>query len=85
MGLCAYVRREGIDVVHSLDRVRDSVAGQLVARLGGARLVIHMHAKLGEWVSPLAKTAMLMLTPSAELVPRRGKMLVVVPVSLLLM
>ena len=58
MGLCAYVRREGIDVVHSLDRVRDSVAGQLVARLGGARLVIHMHAKLGEWVSPLAKTAM---------------------------
>ncbi|HKP60673.1 MAG TPA: glycosyltransferase family 4 protein [Polyangiales bacterium] len=58
VGLVKYVRRQGIDVVHSLDRVRDAVAAVLVSRLGGARLVMHMHAKMGEWVSPLAKLAM---------------------------
>ncbi len=58
IGLIRYVRREGIQLVHCLDRVRDAVAGQLIARSTGARCIIHMHAKMGYWVSPLAKVAM---------------------------
>jgi glycosyltransferase involved in cell wall biosynthesis len=52
-GLVRYARRAQIDVVHSLDTPRDAVFGLLAARLSGAKLLIHLHARLADGLSPV--------------------------------
>jgi glycosyltransferase involved in cell wall biosynthesis len=57
-GLARYVRRHDIRVLHSTDRPRDAVACVLLARLTGARAVIHAHLKCAEWMSGSLRWAM---------------------------
>lgn len=57
-GLVGYVRRNQIHAVHCLDKARDTAYGLIAARLTGARLVIHMHVKIEDWVSPVVRATM---------------------------
>ena len=57
-GLAAYARRHRIDVVHGTEKPRDALYGVLLARLAGARSVVHVHVKCEDWMSPLVRWAM---------------------------
>lgn len=50
-GLALYVRQHGIQVLHSTDRPRDAITCAGLARLTGAKSVIHVHVKFDTWVS----------------------------------
>ncbi len=56
--LVRYVRKNKIDIIHSLDRVRDASCNILLSLISGAKSVIHMHAKMGYWTPPIARAAM---------------------------
>jgi glycosyltransferase involved in cell wall biosynthesis len=56
--LARYVRRHRIAVIHTSDRPRDALACVLLARVTGAKCVIHVHVGYGEWMSPLLKWAL---------------------------
>jgi glycosyltransferase involved in cell wall biosynthesis len=58
IGLASYVRRQGIRIVHSTDRPRDAVACVLLAKMAGARSLIHVHVGYGKWMSRAARKAM---------------------------
>lgn len=49
--LAFYMRRKRIRVVHASTRPRDALACILLARLGGAKSVIHLHVASGTWTS----------------------------------
>ncbi len=49
--LAAYIRKHRIEIVHSTDRPRDAVPCSLLARLTGARSLIHVHVGYGDWMS----------------------------------
>ncbi|MDP2290706.1 MAG: glycosyltransferase family 4 protein [Actinomycetota bacterium] len=49
--LARYVRRHRIQVLHTTDRPRDALACVVLARLTGARLIVHSHvAYSAEWM-----------------------------------
>jgi len=56
--LARYVRRHKIDVIHTSDRPRDAAAAVVLARLTGAKSVIHAHVAFGDWMSRLLKWSM---------------------------
>ncbi len=56
--LAIYARRRRIQVIHTDERPRDAAASVLIARISGAKCVIHMHVAYGEWQSPLLKWAL---------------------------
>jgi len=58
IGLVGYLRREGIDIVHGTEKPRDALVGVLLARLAGAKSVVHMHVGYGEWLTPRARWAL---------------------------
>jgi glycosyltransferase involved in cell wall biosynthesis len=58
LGLAAYVRRERIQVLHATDRPRDALACVLLARLTGAKALIHVHVKFDQWMSRGQKWAL---------------------------
>jgi len=49
-GLAAYVRRHGIQIVHSTDRPRDAMACAALGLMTGAKSVIHVHVKFDDWM-----------------------------------
>lgn len=49
------IRRRGITVLHTADRPRDAVACVLLARLTGARCVIHAHVAYADWMGGLLR------------------------------
>jgi glycosyltransferase involved in cell wall biosynthesis len=51
IGLTRYVRKQGIDAVHCTEKLREVLVAYAVARLSGARLVIHLHVKVERWFS----------------------------------
>lgn len=55
VGLTRYVRRHEIGVVHCTEKTRETVIGFIVARLSGARLVVHLHVKVEDWFSMPSK------------------------------
>jgi glycosyltransferase involved in cell wall biosynthesis len=55
--LAAYVRRHGIRIIHSTDRPRDAVSCALVAKLSGARSVIHLHVVPARWMRASVRRA----------------------------
>jgi glycosyltransferase involved in cell wall biosynthesis len=50
--LARYVRRNRIRILHTTDRPRDALATVLLARLTGARSLVHVHVAFGDWMSP---------------------------------
>lgn len=56
--LANYMRQNKIDVVHCTEKPRDAFYGYLLARVTGARCLIHMHVKVENWISPLTRWAM---------------------------
>ncbi len=57
LALRKYVVREGIRIIHSTERPRDSVYNVTLAKLSGARSVVHVHVKWSKEYSPLARWA----------------------------
>ena len=55
LALRRYVVRERIRIVHSTERPRDATYGVALAKLAGARSVIHVHVKWSEEYSAPAK------------------------------
>jgi glycosyltransferase involved in cell wall biosynthesis len=58
VGLARYIRRHRITVIHSTDRPRDAVSCVLLARLSGAKSIIHVHVKCADWMSGPVRKAM---------------------------
>jgi glycosyltransferase involved in cell wall biosynthesis len=57
-GLVRYLRRERIDILHGTEKPRDAVVGIVLARLVGARSVVHMHVGYDAWLSPSVRWAL---------------------------
>jgi len=55
VALRQYVARERIRIVHSTERPRDATYGVGLAKLAGARSVVHVHVKWSDEYSALAK------------------------------
>jgi glycosyltransferase involved in cell wall biosynthesis len=51
LGLAEYIRRHRIQVLHATDRPRDAIACAALSMLTGAKCVIHVHVKYGDWMS----------------------------------
>jgi glycosyltransferase involved in cell wall biosynthesis len=58
ISLTRLVREQKFSIIHTDERPRDAVAAILLARLSGAKSIIHMHVAYGEWMSPLFKWAL---------------------------
>ena len=58
ISLSRFMRRNRIDIVHCSEKVREAVIGYAVARMSGARLVIHLHLKVENWFSGPTKWIM---------------------------
>jgi glycosyltransferase involved in cell wall biosynthesis len=56
--LARYVKQHRIRILHSTDRPRDAVACVLLGRATGARSVVHVHVKYGDWMSRGVKWAL---------------------------
>lgn len=52
LGLAAYMRRRRIQIIHSTDRPRDSLACVTLSALTGAKSVVHAHVNFGDWMGP---------------------------------
>ena len=50
LSLAAYVRRNNIQIVHGTEKPRDAFYGVLVAKLGGAKSIVHLHVKHSDWM-----------------------------------
>lgn len=55
VGLAILVRRKKVPLIHTSDRPRDAAACIILARVTGAKCIIHNHVGYGEWMSPLLK------------------------------
>lgn len=53
--LALYGRRQRIDIVHTSAESRDGAVGVALARLMGARSVVHLHMNCAEWMSSLTR------------------------------
>jgi glycosyltransferase involved in cell wall biosynthesis len=58
VGLIRYMKREQIRIVHGTEKPRDAFGGVWLARLAGAKSVIHMHVGYGDWLSPRVRWAL---------------------------
>lgn len=56
--LVADIRRERISVLHGTEKPRDAFVGALLARVTGARSLIHMHVGYDDWLTPRVKWAL---------------------------
>jgi glycosyltransferase involved in cell wall biosynthesis len=56
--LARYVRHHRVKVLHSTDRPRDAVSCVLLAKLTGAKSVIHVHVQCAEWIGRPVRWAM---------------------------
>ena len=50
LGLAAHIRRQRIQIIHSTDRPRDSLACVTLSALTGAKSVVHAHVNFGDWM-----------------------------------
>ncbi|MEY4510806.1 MAG: hypothetical protein RLZZ450_2928 [Pseudomonadota bacterium] len=58
LGLARYIRQHRIQILHSTDRPRDAIACVALAALTGAKSVVHVHVKYGDWMSRGVKWAL---------------------------
>jgi len=57
-GLVRFIQRHRIQILHSTDRPRDAIACAALSALTGAKSVIHVHVKYGDWMSRGVKWAL---------------------------
>ena len=58
MGLAGFIRAHKIQIIHGTEKPRDAFYGTLLAKLTGARSVVHMHVSYGDWLSSNVKWAL---------------------------
>jgi glycosyltransferase involved in cell wall biosynthesis len=58
LGLARFVKRNGIQVIHGTEKPRDAFYGVLVAKLSGAKSIVHMHVKHADWIQGTARWAL---------------------------
>ncbi len=58
MRLLAYVRRNHIQIIHCSEKPRDAFYGYWLAKLSGAKCLIHLHVKVEDWISSLTQWVM---------------------------
>jgi len=56
--LVSYVRKHGIQVVHTSDRPRDALASAILARITGVKCIIHVHVTYGDWMNRMLRWSM---------------------------
>jgi len=56
--LARYIRKHQIALVHTSDRPRDAFASVILARMTGAKCVVHVHVTYGDWMSKMLRWAM---------------------------
>jgi glycosyltransferase involved in cell wall biosynthesis len=56
--LARYIRKHRIDIVHTSDRPRDALVSVLLARLTGAKSIVHVHVTYGAWMSRMLRWSM---------------------------
>jgi len=58
VSLAAYIKKHRIDIIHCTEKPRDAFYGLLLARVTGARCVIHLHVKAENWIKPMVRWSM---------------------------
>jgi glycosyltransferase involved in cell wall biosynthesis len=58
LGLANYIRSQRIQILHATDRPRDAIACAALSALTGAKSIIHVHVKYGDWMSRGVKWAL---------------------------
>jgi glycosyltransferase involved in cell wall biosynthesis len=53
--LSGYIRRNRIDVIHVASRPRDALIAVLLAKMTGAKSLIHLHVAVSDWFSPMIR------------------------------
>ncbi len=56
--LAGYIRRHRIDVIHCTEKPRDAFYGVLLAKMTGAKAVIHLHVGYADWLKPNVRWAL---------------------------
>jgi glycosyltransferase involved in cell wall biosynthesis len=56
--LAYYARSRRIDIVHAGFKPRDAFSAVILARLIGARSILHLHCACGTWMRPLSRWAL---------------------------
>jgi glycosyltransferase involved in cell wall biosynthesis len=58
IGLINYVKQHHIDIIHSAEIPRDALCNIFLAKMTGAKSVIHIHTKCASWMRPAVFRAM---------------------------
>lgn len=58
IGLINYVKQHRIDIIHAAEIPRDVLCNVLLAKMTGAKSVIHLHQKCASWMRPTVLRAM---------------------------
>ena len=58
IGLGRYIKQHEIQVIHCSEKPREAFYGYWLARGTGAKLLIHLHVKVENWISPLSRWVM---------------------------
>jgi glycosyltransferase involved in cell wall biosynthesis len=53
--LVRYIRRHDIQIIHASDRPRDAFASNVLARLTGAKCIVHVHVGYDTWMTRLRR------------------------------
>ncbi|HEV8190392.1 MAG TPA: glycosyltransferase family 4 protein [Ktedonobacterales bacterium] len=56
--LAWYMRQHGIQIIHGTEKPRDAFYGLLLARMTGAKHIVHLHVKCEGWISPMVQWSM---------------------------
>ncbi len=55
VGLIRYIKQHRIDIIHTANNKREMFCGVLLARLTGARCIVHLHLNCGDWMTPFSR------------------------------
>jgi glycosyltransferase involved in cell wall biosynthesis len=58
LSLVRYMRQHNINIVHCTEKPRDAFLGLLLARLAGAKCLVHLHVNVEDWISPVVRWAL---------------------------
>jgi glycosyltransferase involved in cell wall biosynthesis len=58
LDLARYIRKHRIAIVHTSDRPRDAFVSAIVARMTGAKCIVHVHVTYGDWMSRMLRWSM---------------------------